>query len=112
VKLDVEQNEPVRNEQGLFLRCAQTKQGRRSPEFVATSRDWAAGRRLRCPGGHAKKDPPRRVAKGDAWFRTGDLMRKDEQGFFYFVIASATPSAEGENVATQRCRCDHGIFPE
>ena len=22
---------------------------------------------------------------GDAWFRTGDLMRKDERGFCYFV---------------------------
>jgi fatty-acyl-CoA synthase len=22
---------------------------------------------------------------GDAWFRTGDLMRKDEKGYYYFV---------------------------
>src|ERR1700742_2782091 len=22
---------------------------------------------------------------GDAWFRTGDLMRRDEHGYFYFV---------------------------
>ena len=24
-------------------------------------------------------------AVGDAWFRSGDLMRKDARGFFYFV---------------------------
>jgi len=25
------------------------------------------------------------LAKGDAWFRTGDLLRLDEAGFFHFV---------------------------
>ena len=30
---------------------------------------------------------------GDAWYRTGDLMRRDAQGFFYFVDRRrATPS--------------------
>jgi fatty-acyl-CoA synthase len=57
--------------------------------------------------GYADEEASRRkilrdvFATGDAWYRTGDLMRRDAQGFFYFVDrVGDTFRWKGENVST------------
>jgi fatty-acyl-CoA synthase len=102
VKFDVEKDAPVRDEQGWCVRCADNEIGEAIGRIHADSSNIAG----RFDGYTSKEDSEKKILRnafepGDAWFRTGDLMRQDEAGYFYFVDRIGdTFRWKGENVAT------------
>jgi fatty-acyl-CoA synthase len=99
IKFDVEQDQPARNEQGFCMRCAPNETG----EAIGPLHSNVGNR---FEGYTDREASEKRIIRNvfepeDAWFRTGDLMRKDERGFFYFVDRIGdTFRWKGENVAT------------
>ena len=99
VKFDVEAEAPVRREDGLCQLCEVGEVG----EAVGLIKDDARHNYT----GYADKAASERkilrdvIEHGDAWFRTGDLMRQDQDGYFYFVDRIGdTFRWKGENVST------------
>lgn len=99
VKFDVETEMPVRDASGLCLEAKTGEIGETIGEIAGTARTTYSG--------YADEDATRKKVlrdvfkKGDMWFRTGDLMRQDEEGYFYFVDRIGdTFRWKGENVST------------
>ena len=113
VKFDVETSEPVRNEKGFCIRCAANQAGEAIGKLVTDSANIGS----RFEGYTSKQATEKKILRdvfqpGDAWFRTGDLMRKDERGFFYFVDRIGdTFRWKGENVATSEVSMVLSDFP-
>ncbi len=101
VKYDAARGTPVRDARGFCIACARGEVGEAIGKI-------AAGGPAGAPfeGYTSAKDSEAKVlrdvfAPGDAWFRTGDLMRQDDRGFFYFVDRIGdTFRWKGENVST------------
>ncbi len=100
IKHDVERGEPLRNIEGNCIPCAVNEVGE------AIGRIDAGGPSGRFEGYSDQDESERKILRnvltpGDAWFRTGDLMRKDAEGFWYFVDRIGdTFRWKGENVST------------
>lgn len=99
VRFDVEKEAVVRGPDGLCIECAPNEVGE-----VVGGIGGSAGRSFE--GYTDKRDSEKKILrdvleKGDAWFATGDLMRRDEHSYFYFVDRIGdTFRFKGENVAT------------
>jgi fatty-acyl-CoA synthase len=102
VKFDLDTEQPVRSADGLSIPCAANEIG----EAVGKILKDPSRPGSRFEGYASAADTEKKILhdvfeKGDAWFRTGDLMRQDESGYFYFVDRIGdTFRWKGENVAT------------
>ena len=102
VVFDVETGEPARNENGFCIRCAPNQPGEAISKAVNDPSNVGSRFEGYTNAEASEKKTLRNVFEvGDAWIRTGDLMRKDEKGYFYFVDRIGdTFRRKGENVAT------------
>jgi fatty-acyl-CoA synthase len=100
-KLDAELGIPVRDANGLCIACARGEVGEAIGR-IGTADEGGGRFEGYTDAAETEKKILRDVlAKGDAWFHTGDLMRLDEQGYFHFVDRLGdTFRWKGENVAT------------
>jgi fatty-acyl-CoA synthase len=99
VKFDVETEEPERNAQGFCIECRPGEIGEAIGAIGTEARTSFTG--YADKAATEKKVLRGAFAAGDAWFRTGDLMRQDEEGYFYFVDRIGdTFRWKGENVST------------
>ena len=100
VRWDPEREAPVRDADGRCIRCTTDEVG----EALGKVDEAQAGRRFE---GYTSTDASElKILRGvfepgDAWFRTGDLMRRDADEYYYFVDRIGdTFRWKGENVAT------------
>lgn len=113
VRFDPDSSEPIRDGQNLCIRCSVNEPG----EALARLEEGAAHAGGRFEGYTDSTASERKIlrnvfAPGDAWVRTGDLMRVDERGFYYFVDRIGdTFRWKGENVATTEVAEITSLFP-
>ena len=98
VKFDVEKEEPIRDEKGFCIPCEDGEVG----EAIGEIQIDAAGF-----DGYVDKQATQKkilsdvFVKDDKWFRSGDLLSRDKDGYFYFIDRIGdTFRWKGENVAT------------
>jgi fatty-acyl-CoA synthase len=101
VRVDAELGVPFRSADGLCVACARGEVGEAIGR-IGSADDGGGRFEGYTNAAETEKKVLRDVlAKGDAWFRTGDLMTLDDAGFFHFVDRIGdTFRWKGENVAT------------
>lgn len=102
IRSDIDTGEPLRDDDGFCVRCTADEPG----EAIGQIGDGSSSPARPFDG---YSDPVASDSKvlrdvfavGDRWFRTGDLMRKDKAGYYYFVDRIGdTFRWKGENVST------------
>jgi fatty-acyl-CoA synthase len=102
VKFDFAAERPQRGADGLCIRCETGEAGEAIGRISSDKHDPSARFEGYTNPAETEKKILRNVfAPGDAYMRSGDLMRLDAQGFYYFVDRIGdTFRWKGENVST------------
>jgi fatty-acyl-CoA synthase len=109
MKVD-ERNMPARDRNGFCMLCARNEIG----EAIGRISSDAGARFDGYTDDAATESKILRdvFERGDAWFRTGDLMRKDDSNFYYFIDRIGdTFRWKGENIATSEVAAAITAFP-
>ncbi len=102
VRFDVENEKPMRDAQGRCIPCAPGEIG----EIIGEIIDDPNAPANRFEGYADKSADEAKILRnvfrdGDAWFRSGDLVTRDDRGYFYFVDrVGDTFRWKGENIST------------
>jgi fatty-acyl-CoA synthase len=113
VRFDIDTQRPIRNPQGFCIECHPDEPG----EVIGKILKDASKPSTRFEGYASHSETEKKIlhdvfVKGDIWFRTGDIMRKDADGYFYFVDRIGdTFRWKGENVSTTEVEETIGRFP-
>ncbi len=102
IRIDGATGEPVRDVNGFCVRCSPDEPGE-ALGLIDRSKSSSSRRfdGYTDPEASARKTLGNVFSAGDLWFRTGDLLRRDGAGFFYFVDRLGdTFRWKGENVST------------
>lgn len=111
IKYDIEKGVALRGPDGFCTETADNEVGE------AIGKIDPQDPRSRFDGYTSRSDTEQKILRnafktGDAWFRTGDLMRRDGFGYFYFVDRTGdTFRWKGENVATSEVAEVLSTFP-
>src|ERR1700722_15944040 len=86
VRFDIKAGEALRGDNGFCIRCAPDEPGEAIGKLPDNGTDIGGRFEGYTDAAASERKILRNVfAPGDAWYRTGDLMRKDRTGYFYFV---------------------------
>lgn len=103
VRYDVEKDAHVRDAAGLCIECASGEPG----ELLGRIASGGKPELVRFEGYTSPEATRAKILhdvreRGDTWFRSGDLLRRDRDGFYYFVDRIGDSFRwKGENVSTQ-----------
>jgi fatty-acyl-CoA synthase len=113
VRYDVEQDAHPRDVHGHLITCGADEVG----ELIGALPTRAGDNRGRFEGYTSSAATERKILRnafkdGDAFFRTGDLLKHDAEGYFFFVDRIGdTFRWKGENVSTQEVAESLAAFP-